>query len=280
MVIKLNYRLISIVTFSVFAVTTFGVSLYSYVVATEKEGKLRMPIIMYHQIKSFGLGEDIITVEEFEEDLKFLKENNYTTITMTDLIGYVYDDLELSDNPIILTFDDGYFDNYQKVFPLLKEYNAKIVLSIIGKTTDEFSQYNDEKERAHMNWKQVKEMADSGYVEIQNHTYDLHSSSKKGRIGSTIRKGESVEKYEEVLTEDLVKLQEGVTAVVGTTPNTFVYPYGISSKESDEILKRIGFKATLLCGGRINYISKDPNCLFGLTRLRRGHKISIGKLIK
>jgi len=275
MVIKLNYMIISIVIFCIFLITTISVSLYNYVVATEVEAdnieKLRLPIIMYHQVKNSNLGKDIISKEEFESDLKYLKENNYTTITMTDAIGYVYENIELPENPIILTIDDGYYSSYKNVFPLLKEYDMKIVLSIIGKSTDDFSKVIDERDHAHITWNQVKEMSDSGLVEIQNHTYNLHSESK-GRMGCAKKKGESLENYEKILTEDLIKLQEELTEIVGVTPNTFIYPYGKSSKETDEILKKIGFKATLACGGRINYISKDKNSLFGLKRIRRGHR--------
>lgn len=105
-----------------------------------------VPIMMYHQVKNEGFGKDVISPYEFESDLKFLSENNYNTITMTDLIAYVYDGIDLPLNSIILSFDDGYLTTYKYVFPLLKKYNMKIVLSIIGKSTDDFSKVKDGKE--------------------------------------------------------------------------------------------------------------------------------------
>ena len=82
MVIKLNYRVIKIVVLSVFLIITLSISLYSSSVVTDTElakiEKLRLPIVMYHQVKKNNLGRDIISPAEFEEDLKYLKENNYT----------------------------------------------------------------------------------------------------------------------------------------------------------------------------------------------------------
>jgi len=151
----------------------------------------------------------------------------------------------------------------------------KIVLSIIAEATDEFSEMKDGKERAHMTWEHINEMLDAGCVEIQNHTYDLHSMKK--RIGCTKKRGETVEQYKKVLMEDLTKAQERIKEMTGTTPNTFVYPYGKMSKETNDILKDVGFKATLNCGGKMNYVSKDPEDLLELKRLRRDSRKKLRK---
>jgi hypothetical protein len=78
-----------------------------------------LPIIMYHEVKPCRAGKDVILPWEFENDLKYLSANNYTTITMSDLIDYVYNDGELPEKPIILSFDDGYLNTYVYVLPLL-----------------------------------------------------------------------------------------------------------------------------------------------------------------
>src|SRR5665647_103000 len=72
--------------------------------------KLVLPIIMYHEVKTFNTGKDVITPSEFENDLKYLTDNHYNSITMTQLIDYVYYNIDLPPNPIILSFDDGYLN--------------------------------------------------------------------------------------------------------------------------------------------------------------------------
>lgn len=239
-----------------------------------------VPIVMYHHVKNTGLGKDCISPYEFESDLKYLSENDYHTITMTQLINYVYNDEELPPNPIILSFDDGLYSTYKNVFPLLKKYDMKIVLSIVGKSTDDFSKVDDTNVAyAHSTWTQLKEMVDSGYVEIQNHSYNLHKVCN-GRYGSYQKYNESFAHYEEVLTEDLTTLQERSKEMLDYEPNTFTYPYGKYNENTDKILKKLGFKATLSVTYGVNLITKDPEKLYDLKRICRSHTYGIRKVIK
>lgn len=239
-----------------------------------------IPIIMYHHVKNTGLGKDVISPYEFESDLLYLTENNYNTITMTELIDYVYNDGELPENPIILTFDDGLYNTYKNVFPLLKKYNKKIVLSIIGKSIDDFTRVNETSvSYGHMTWENIKEMVDTGLVEIQNHSYNLHKVSN-GRYGCYQKRDEPFTQYEEFLTSDIITLQEKVKEAVDIEPNTFTYPYGRFNDNTDAILKKLGFKATLSVTFGVNLITKDPEKLYDLKRICRSHNQSVEKMIK
>lgn len=238
-----------------------------------------VPIIMYHQVRETGLGKDVVSPYEFENDLIYLSESNYTTITMTQLIEYVYEDKELPNNPIIITIDDGYLTTYKYVYPLLKKYDMKIVLSLIGKDTDNFSKvFDDNIEYAYMTWDQINEMIASGHAEVQNHSYDLHHLGRS-RVGCSQKKGESLEEYKKTITEDLGKLQERIALMTGQTPNTFTYPYGACSESTDAVLKDIGFKATLSCKYGVNVVTKNPEDLFYLKRICRSHNQGIKKMI-
>jgi peptidoglycan/xylan/chitin deacetylase (PgdA/CDA1 family) len=243
------------------------------------DGPVYLPIIMYHQVKTYSAGKDVILPWEFESDLKFLADENYTTITIRDLIEYVYADAALPEKPIILSFDDGYLNNYVYVLPLLKKYDRKIVFSIIGKNTDDFTDIPDDNlDYSHVTWDQLNEMLDSGCVEVQNHTYDLHRYCKS-RIGCRQMPRESDDDYEKTLREDVLMLQEKITLMTGYTPTAFAYPYGAYSDNTDKILKQLGFQATLSCSYGINTVTRDPGCLFQLKRICRSHNQSIGKVI-
>ncbi len=241
----------------------------------EKE-KVAVPILLYHSILEGNKVIDSYTIRpyEFESDLKYIQDNGYTTVTMNDLVDYVYNGTILPEKPVVISFDDGYLNTYHYAYPLLKKYEMKAVLSIIGKSTDIFSQQKDENLiYSHASWDQINELIESGCFEIQNHTYGLHSTNK-GRIGTKMKKGESLSNYEKVLTEDIGNLQTLIQEKTGYTPNTFAYPYGAISKESVEILKNMGFKATLTSYGGINYITKNEDCLFGLKRNNRPRGVS------
>lgn len=247
-------------------------SIPASVAVKNNEDTVYVPIIMYHEIKTFKLGKDVISPAEFESDLKYLKENNYNTITLTELIDYVNEDGALPENPIILTFDDGYLSTYKYAFPLIKEYDMKIVFSIIGKNTDDFTQIPDDNiDYSHVTWDQVNEMIQSGKVEIQNHTYNLHYDSAGPRYGVLPNSSESSDEYEQALKEDIYKLQMEIIAHTGRLPNTFTYPYGKLNDSSETVIKGLKFQASLSCDYGINIITKDPECLYKLKRVIRSH---------
>ncbi len=248
--------------------------------AEEKTESVYLPIIMYHDIKKSNSGKDIINPGEFESDLKYLQENNYTTVTMKDVIDYVYDGKPLPENPIMLTFDDGYLTTYRYAYPLMQKYQAKIVLSIIGKSTDDFTRVGDDHlEYAHLTWPLLEEMLQSGLIEIQNHTYNLHST-RAGRVGCKQKRGESSEEYEAVLSEDVMKLQQEIVEMTGTAPTTFTIPYGEYNDNTIDIIKKLGFKAALTCDYGINKLTNDKETLFRLKRICRSHNYPINELLK
>ena len=274
-------KLLLVITYSLLSISIIK-SIYKInaVSSVQTVDGIIVPIIMYHQVKDSGLGNDVISPSEFESDLKYLKDNNYNTITMAQLIDYVYNKKDLPQNPVILAFDDGYLSTYLNVYPLLKEYNMKIVLSIIGKSVDEFSKVKDENiEYSHVTWDEVKEMQESGLVEMQNHSYGLHKISKV-RYGCGQMANETQEHYEEFIANDLNMLQEKLMEVTGSCPTTFTYPYGKFNDNLENIIKKLGFKATVTCKFGVNIINNNPDTLFSLKRIRRAHNQSIRKMLK
>ena len=108
--------------------------------AGEEADAVPLPIIMYHEVKPDKSGKDAIQPWELESDLRWLAENGYTTVVMADVIAYVRDGTPLPEKPIVLSFDDGYYNNYVYVLPLLRQYAARIVFSLLGRNTDDFTE--------------------------------------------------------------------------------------------------------------------------------------------
>ena len=125
------------------------------------ENAIKMPIIMYHSVLKDKSSQNdyVISPDLFESDLKYFQENGYTTVTVNDLIDYVYSDKALPDKCVMLTFDDGYYNNYKYVFPLLKKYNAKAVISPVAKFSEDFTATGEENANyGHLLKKNIKEM--------------------------------------------------------------------------------------------------------------------------
>ena len=261
---------ISIITAFLLLASTFLHMFISYTASTSVKEGAKVPIIMYHSIlkDSKRHGKFVISPDTFENDLKYLTEHGYTTIVMQDLIDYVNGGT-LPEKPVMLTFDDGYSNNYLYAYPLLQKYGCKMVLSPIVRNVEESTQSQDTNPNyAQCSWDQLKEMSDSGLVELQNHSYNMHTNTG-GRNGTKKKKGESDEAYRQAFTEDVRKAQEAYQENIGKQPTTFAYPFGAVSNVSVNYLKEMGFQATLTCENKMNYIRQEPEALFGLYRFLR-----------
>jgi peptidoglycan/xylan/chitin deacetylase (PgdA/CDA1 family) len=237
--------------------------------------RVQLPVLMYHHMlkEESRHGSYVVSPEEFERDLIYIKEKKYTTVTLKQVEEYVTLGTPLPEKPILITFDDGYESTYAYAFPLLKKYNMTAVISIIGKYTDLYSgDVTKSVSYAHANWEELKEMQDSGVFEVGNHTYELHQvSNRKG-----IRKLESEtdEQYRQLLFSDIGSLNNEIEQELGTQAMVFAYPFGAFSKTTDDILKEMGFQVVLTCEEKVNTLSAGMCPNGELIRLRRFNRPS------
>lgn len=237
----------------------------------------RLPVLMYHGIlsdDSKNLGEYVISVSEFESDLQYLLKNGYQTVGIGDVINYVKHGTDLPPKAVMITFDDGYYNNYVYAYPLLQQYSCRMVLAPICKWTDYYTEEDLSDVRyTHVKWNELLEMQNSGLVEIANHSYDLHTVGH-GRQGTARKRGESTVAYQQILNADLQKAQERFTQKLGATPVAFAYPFGAVSSEASDVLRELGFEAAMTCEEKINILTHDEACLYRLGRFKRPHGVS------
>ena len=232
-------------------------------------------ILMYHSLLKDPArhGKYVVSPDLFESDLKYLKEHGYSFVGIQELIDFVYSGAPLPKRSVVITFDDGYYNNYLYAYPLLEKYDAKMVISVIGKYTD---LYDGEKPNAyysHVTWDMINEMLASGRVEIGNHTYSMHTNGE--RRGSKKIKGETDEHYSKILTEDIGKLQAEMFEHTGTYPSVYTYPFGAISNASFGIIADMGFLASLSCAEKPSTVTRGkPESLRCLGRFLRPTKIS------
>ncbi len=153
--------------------TPAGVVFPDLILPPKFDGKTRtasVPILMYHYISTPPVATDKIRVglsvtpEMFESQIKLLVDNGFTTITLFELYDNLATGKALPDKPIVLTFDDGYVDNYEYAFPILKKYQQTGTFFVLTGPADF-------KDPAYMSWAMVKEMSDAG-MDIQLHSKD------------------------------------------------------------------------------------------------------------
>ena len=218
-----------------------------------------VPAIMYHSIYEGRNNAYVLSPTKLEQDLIYLKENGYNTIFISQLIDYVDGKEELPEKPIIITFDDGYYNNYATVYPLVKKYNAKCNISVVGSYIDKKEEYRS-KYFSYMNWEEVKELASSPYFEIHNHSYDLHSITYK-RHGVKKNSNEDEISYKQTLLTDTKKCENKLEELIGKQVKCYCYPFGIYDELSDSILKESGYRVVLTCQEKINKINKNQDLI-------------------
>ena len=266
---KFLYFLIIFVMLLSGSMMCLSFSSLSFAQDSEKE-YVSIPILMYHSVLKSKKGAYCVTPSMLEDDIKYLKNHGYEAIFLQDIIDYCQNKKELPKKPVVLTFDDGHYNNYFYAYPIIEKYNFKANLNVIGC----FSEYStssgdiDNPNYSYLTWSEIKTLHDSGLFEIGNHTYKMHQF--KPRFGIAKASSESEEDYKKALSNDILKLENKLRQECGFTSQVFAYPFGKYSKESENILRDIGFKAFLTCNEGINKVCKgDPTVLSHLKRINR-----------
>jgi peptidoglycan/xylan/chitin deacetylase (PgdA/CDA1 family) len=236
---------------------------------SSEEEAIFLPVIMYHSIFEGTPQDYIVTPEQAESDLVWLSSHGYTAVSAQQLCDYTLGTGELPEKPVMITLDDGYYNNLSVYLPLLEKYDMCAVVSVVGSYTELLAAADPHADAySYLTWEDIRTLNDSGRVEIGCHTYDMHSL-KNGRYGCMRMKDESAEDYIQAFSEDTGLLRTALSANCGIMPSVFAYPFGGISHESLPVLKDHGIRMTLTCYERPNYITRDPECLYGIFRYNR-----------
>ena len=169
-----------------------------------------VPVLMYHAVgdEIWGYSDLFVSEARMEEQLQYLQENGYEPIWFSDLAH-----IEDYEKPVILTFDDGYDDNYTVLYPLLEKYQTKATIFVIGNAMG--SQHK-------MTQEQVYELAASGLVSIQSHTYTHGNLSAMD---------------EPALRQEMELSNAALAAATGQIPYVLCYPEGKYSHLTMDVAK-------------------------------------------
>jgi peptidoglycan/xylan/chitin deacetylase (PgdA/CDA1 family) len=200
--------------------------------------KLRkeMPIIMYHRFikndSEKGIHGTYLHIDMLDRHLKLIKKMGFETITFEDLAERrLISRLEYGKRYIIITVDDGYKDNYELLFPLLKKYNFKaVVYTVSGETFNRWDvevPSNPEKRVELMSPEQIRELSESGLVEIGGHTV---THPHLNRLTSS-------EQEQEIYNNKIA-----LESMIGKRLTSFAYPYGSLNEDSKNITSKIGYQ--------------------------------------
>lgn len=234
------------------------------------EQTVRLPILMYHHISADPRrwGDYVVSPETLENDLKYLSGLGYVCISLQELVAYTDGRGALPEKAVMITFDDGQRSFSEYALPLLEKYDMCAVAAIVGKYADDYTESGDMNiSYAYMGWPELAQLAADPHVELQSHSYDMHSLDR--RKGCSRMSGEDELDFEKIFSADMTLLNGRFREHLGSEPIAFAYPFGIRSPAGKELLLASGCRALFTCDERVNSIRRDPSCLYELGRFNR-----------
>ncbi len=204
--------------------------------APEPEG---FPILEYHMVKDEVAEEEYeyaVPVAEFREQLDYLQAEGYHTITLLEYMKAKKGKFTLPEKPVVLTFDDGYEDNYTTLLPLLEERGMKAVVFMVT---------NDIGRPGYLTWDQLRDMEKRG-IELGSHTANHQPLTT---LDAQMR-------TDELKLSKLLMEWNGLKTVFA-----FSYPNGAYDEELPKLLKENEYLAAVTGEAGLNTMKTDPYLL-------------------
>lgn len=200
---------------------------------------MEIPVLNYHKVDNMPIALSI-TPAQFDKQMAYLAKNGYHTITPDQLLAYLRKGQELPEKPVLITFDDGYADNYTNAYPIMKKYGFTAIVFLV---TDKIG-----RDPRFMNWEQVKEMQEDGFF-FGSHTVHHQELTKMPAA--------------QALAE-LTQSRQELAQHLGQAPLFFAYPGGYYDLSIEHLVRQAGYRAAFTV--RFGVVSPDSD-VYALERI-------------
>jgi poly-beta-1,6-N-acetyl-D-glucosamine N-deacetylase len=254
-----------------------GVSLA--IVPTEE----KLTILSYHEIADAAdalIPGYAVSPTMFVRQIDWLRNNGYRFVSVDDVLDDKAGRSHLPEKAVLITFDDGYRSMYDHAWPLLKMLHIPSVVAVVGSWEEEKGLVNfDGKDIPRdklMTWKELRELGQSGLVEIGSHSFDLHrgiAGNPQGNLqpaattrqwSPQTRKYEDENHYRQRVSADLKRSSDLIRQRVGRSPRVIAWPYGRYTYELKDLAAQLGMIIGLTLDDGANM---DETPLWGMRRI-------------
>jgi peptidoglycan/xylan/chitin deacetylase (PgdA/CDA1 family) len=211
-----------------------------------------VPVLMYHSVADTPNNPIIISPAKLDQEMKYLKDNGYYTISLDDLYAYFTNNTPIPQKSVVLTFDDGYKDNYTAMFPIMKKYGFRATVFVITAYIDKLPGY--------LTSQQLKDMQAYG-IDIESHTVN-HKPLKE------LPKDQQL--------QELTQSKAFIETLLNKKVNYIAYPDGSYNKDTVECAEEAGYTMAFTTDGRW---SMKKNGLLTLDRDYIGSQFDMSKFI-
>jgi len=206
------------------------------VIKYEIPESVRIPILIYHHIREFSSKDSennrtfIVPESDFKNQMDYLKENGYTSLTFEDFKGVFAGKKRLPEKPVVITFDDGLKTQFESAYPVLKENHQKAVFFIFTNPISRSENY--------MTWDDLKEMKEYG-MEVGSH----------GHYHSNFTKLVTEKEWEREINKNRELIKENL----GEYPDSLAYPFGAYNDNVIQYIKENDYEfARAITHGKVH----------------------------
>lgn len=205
-----------------------------------------VPIIMYHSVSPDAKEENRLSVSKqtFQRQMRFLKQNHYNVLSLEKLGVLIRNGKKFPPKAVVITFDDGYRDNYVYAFPVLKKYNLPATMFII---VNEVGRPQGDR----LAWDEIKAMSDSALISVGSHCLGPEPLVKI--------------KLKEALEKEIFDSKKILEEKLSKSVIVFSYPEGMFNSRIKQLVKGAGYKLAVATNPGKNFSSID---IFALKRIR------------
>ena len=215
---------------------------------------MKVPILMYHMVCETEDPKEkqyCCHPTAFRKQMAYLKRAGFRVVEIDDLINSIMNSTSLPKKSIAITFDDGFADNYENAFPVLKKYGFPatmfVVSQLVGKT-NEWMQEEGFPARKLLGWEKLKDMSENG-ITIGSHTI-THASLIDIEIKSAMHE----------ISNSKSELEDAL----GKAVRYFAYPYGRFNQQIEELVAEAGYLGACSTRSGFNSVRVSP---FALRRI-------------
>ena len=221
--------------------------------------------IAYHDVEDNDPDQAVVAVrtERLIEQLAWLRENGYQAVSVDQVLAARRGGPTLPPKAVMLSFDDGYSSFYTRVMPILRAYNWPALLAPVGSWID--TPLNQPVDFAgtprprgdFLTWQQIREVSQSGLVEIAAHTDanhkgilanpqgNLEPAATTRRFDPATNRYETEAQFQARMRADVAAISNKIRTVTGKAPRVWVWPYGAADGTSLAVVGEHGYEMAL-----------------------------------
>ncbi|MDA8094320.1 MAG: polysaccharide deacetylase family protein [Betaproteobacteria bacterium] len=227
-----------------------------------------VPVLMYHHV-SPAPGLVTVSPESFQSQMAYLARAGYTTLTADQFLGFLEGNYAAPRKSVLITFDDGYLDNYVFAFPILKALGLRATIFAVTGWLGEGPARHErldagwpdcpnhracmeaiagaQADRVMLRWSEIEAM--QGVVEVHSHTH-THTRWDKTVASEPAR--------DAALAEDLSTSREALRARLGHSSGHLCWPQGYFDARYQTIARELGFRALYTTDKHVNTGATPP----------------------